>query len=115
MPVSNPSMERPGRLLRGRSHSDHGPGRSKAPPRESPLGMPVPRGLLRGTLPGVVKDPWLPPLSDEQRRVLDLLAKGRTNRETAAELGLSVDTVWKISDEILEKLRSARPPPQQGA
>ena len=42
--------------------------------------------------------------SPRQKEVLDLLAKGRTNREIAEELGISLDGAkWHVS-EVITKL-----------
>jgi DNA-binding NarL/FixJ family response regulator len=50
----------------------------------------------------------LSPLTDQERRVLDLMAEGKTNREIADALGLAEKTVKNYVSNILAKLRVRR-------
>lgn len=45
-----------------------------------------------------------PPLSDREREVLELIAKGHTNREVADKLALSVKTVETYRARLMDKL-----------
>ncbi|HWP29615.1 MAG TPA: response regulator transcription factor [Chloroflexota bacterium] len=54
-----------------------------------------------------IEDPLLA-LSDQERRILPLLAEGKTNREIAAELYLSEHTVKTYVSNILQKLHLSR-------
>lgn len=49
-------------------------------------------------------DPPTPELSKRQREILDLLVKGRTNGEIAAQLVLQEDSIKKIVNAIFEKI-----------
>jgi two-component system response regulator DevR len=53
------------------------------------------------------RDP-LADLSPQERRVLALIAEGRTNKETGGELGLSEKTVKNYLSNIFEKLHVSR-------
>jgi DNA-binding NarL/FixJ family response regulator len=44
------------------------------------------------------------PLTSREMEVLQLIAEGKANKETAAELGISVKTVEKHRDHIMQKL-----------
>ena len=44
-------------------------------------------------------------LTDRERDVLELLAKGHTNRQIAEQLGITANTVKKHVDHILQKLQ----------
>jgi RNA polymerase sigma factor (sigma-70 family) len=44
-------------------------------------------------------------LTDRERDVLELLAKGYTNRQIAEQLGITANTVKKHVDHILQKLQ----------
>ena len=48
--------------------------------------------------------PMASPLSDRERDVLQLLAEGRSNREIAAKLGVSVTTIDSHRKHIMDKL-----------
>ena len=45
------------------------------------------------------------PLSNQERRVLALVADGKTNKEIAAEMGLSPKTVKNYLSTVFEKLQ----------
>ncbi|MCP2343580.1 AAA family ATPase [Actinomadura rupiterrae] len=69
--------------------------------------------------PGASPDGELePPLTEAQRRVAELAALGRTNRQIAADLGITVSTVEQHLTQVYRKLgvsrraelRSRRPP-----
>jgi two-component system response regulator DevR len=47
-------------------------------------------------------------LSPQERRVLELVAKGKTNKEIATELGLSDKTIKNYLSNIFQKLRVSR-------
>ena len=44
------------------------------------------------------------PLSSREREVLQLIAEGKANKETAAELGIAIKTVEKHREHLMEKL-----------
>jgi DNA-binding NarL/FixJ family response regulator len=58
-----------------------------------------------------------PALTEEDLRLLKLLAEGHTNRQIAGELGVSYPTVRRRIEAILDKLRRRNPfdplPPQE--
>jgi DNA-binding NarL/FixJ family response regulator len=56
---------------------------------------PVPRGLVRRQSPS---------LSSRETEVLQLIAEGKANKQVAAELGISVKTVEKHRQRLMEKL-----------
>ena len=47
-------------------------------------------------------------ISDQERRVLALVAQGKTNKEIAADLGLSDKTVKNYLSNVLDKLKLSR-------
>lgn len=49
-------------------------------------------------------DEGMRPLSSREREVLQLIAEGRTSRDVAARLGISVSTVKSHRNHIMEKL-----------
>ena len=55
-------------------------------------------------------DPPTPELSKRQQEILDLLIKGRTNCEIAAQLSLQEDSVKKVVNAIFEKLGARNRP-----
>jgi len=64
-------------------------------------------GHLR-TTGTVSEDPAGEPLSNQQRRVLTLVADGKTNKEIAAAMGLSPKTVKNYLSTVFEKLQVSR-------
>lgn len=50
----------------------------------------------------------LPPLSQQEQKVLALVAQGKTNKEIGMELGLSEKTVRNYLSNAMEKLRVSR-------
>jgi two-component system response regulator DevR len=54
------------------------------------------------------RDPAGEPLSNQQRRVLALVADGKTNKEIAAAMGLSPKTVKNYLSAVFEKLQVSR-------
>jgi DNA-binding NarL/FixJ family response regulator len=60
---------------------------------------------LRG---GAPSDPLLAKLSEQERRILDLIASGKTNREIAEEMFLAEKTVKNYVSNLLGKLGMAR-------
>ena len=63
---------------------------------------------MRGQTAGVTQDDPLAVLSDQERRILPLVAQGKTNREIAVDLGLSESTVKTYVSYMLQKLHMAR-------
>jgi two-component system response regulator DevR len=60
------------------------------------------------TIGAVSEDPAGEPLSNQQRRVLTLVADGKTNKEIAAAMGLSPKTVKNYLSTVFEKLQVRR-------
>jgi DNA-binding NarL/FixJ family response regulator len=60
------------------------------------------------TAPLLATDDLLGSLSDQERKILDLIAAGKTNREIAPSLSLSESTVKTYVSNILQKLHLAR-------
>ncbi|MBA2725716.1 MAG: response regulator transcription factor [Actinobacteria bacterium] len=60
---------------------------------------------LRGGKPS---DPLLGRLSDQERKILDLIAVGKTNRQIAGEMFLAEKTVKNYVSNLLTKLGMAR-------
>jgi len=57
---------------------------------------------------GTTEDPRLAGLSTQERRVLDLLADGLTNRQIAAEMFLAEKTVKNYVSNLLAKMGMSR-------
>jgi DNA-binding NarL/FixJ family response regulator len=57
---------------------------------------------------GPTEDPRLAALSPQERRILDLLAEGKTNRQIAAEIFLSEKTVKNYVSNLLTKMGMSR-------
>ena len=53
-------------------------------------------------------NPEVKPLSNQEQRVLALVADGKTNKEIAAEMGLSPKTVKNYLSTVFEKLQVSR-------
>src|SRR5262249_44354697 len=69
---------------------------------------PVARHLttaLRDGTPTAPPEADLADITSREREVLVRVARGLTNRETAAELGISVRTVEAHRDSLMRKLR----------
>jgi DNA-binding NarL/FixJ family response regulator len=60
---------------------------------------------LRG---GAPSDPLLSKLSEQERKILDLIAAGRTNRQIAEDMFLAEKTVKNYVSNLLGKLGMAR-------
>lgn len=58
------------------------------------------KAAARGDLPGKEASP----LTTREMEVLQLIAEGKTNKETAAELNISIKTVEKHRQKVMEKL-----------
>lgn len=58
------------------------------------------KAIARGDLPGGEASP----LTSREMEVLQLIAEGKTNKETAAELNISIKTVEKHRQKVMEKL-----------
>jgi two-component system response regulator DevR len=65
-------------------------------------------GHLRTIGPASERDPAGEPLSNQQSRVLALVADGKTNKEIAALMGLSPKTVKNYLSAVFEKLQVSR-------
>jgi DNA-binding NarL/FixJ family response regulator len=63
---------------------------------------------MRGHAAAVKQDDPLAVLSDQERRILPLVAQGMTNREIAVQLHLSESTVKTYISYMLQKLHMAR-------
>jgi len=57
---------------------------------------------------GAVEDPRLAGLSGQERRILELLADGKTNRQIAAEMFLAEKTVKNYVSNLLTKMGMSR-------
>lgn len=57
---------------------------------------------------GTAQDPRLASLSGQERRILDLLAEGKTNRQIAAEMFLAEKTVKNYVSHLLTKMGMSR-------
>jgi two-component system response regulator DevR len=57
---------------------------------------------------GPKEDPRLAGLTPQERRILDLIAKGQTNRQIASELYLAEKTVKNYVSNLLAKLGMER-------
>ena len=57
---------------------------------------------------GAVEDPRLAGLSGQERRILELLAEGKTNRQIAAEMFLAEKTVKNYVSNLLTKMGMSR-------
>ncbi|MEY4484316.1 MAG: hypothetical protein RL693_1768, partial [Verrucomicrobiota bacterium] len=58
------------------------------------------KAIARGDLPGQESTP----LTSREMEVLQLIAEGKTNKETANELNISIKTVEKHRQKVMEKL-----------
>jgi DNA-binding NarL/FixJ family response regulator len=63
---------------------------------------------VRERLGRVEEDERLERLSPQERRILDLIAEGKTNRQIAAEMYLAEKTVKNYVSNLLMKLRMKR-------
>ncbi|MCI0588149.1 MAG: response regulator transcription factor [Planctomycetes bacterium] len=75
-------------------------GTSVSPVVRKRLLEPAPRPSLRGGPPAG----RVPRLSSREAEVLQLVAEGKANKETAAELGISIKTVEKHRQRLMSKL-----------
>jgi two-component system response regulator DevR len=57
---------------------------------------------------GAVEDPRLAGLSGQERRILELLAEGKTNRQIATEMFLAEKTVKNYVSNLLSKMGMSR-------
>ena len=57
---------------------------------------------------GAVEDPRLAGLSGQERRILELLAEGKTNRQIAADMFLAEKTVKNYVSNLLTKMGMSR-------
>ena len=77
------------------------------PIREPPMRRAA-SGRFRGMSTGVHKRDRKIPLSPQEHRVMSLIAQGKTNKEIAAELGLSGHTIRNYLSHIFQKLKITR-------
>jgi DNA-binding NarL/FixJ family response regulator len=64
--------------------------------------------VLQRVRAGAAQDQDLALLSEQERRILDLIAEGKTNKEIAQEVYLSDKTVKNYVSSILSKLNLHR-------
>jgi len=75
---------------------------------ESLLDETLTEEVLKRLRSGSETDPRLASLTPQERRILDLIAKGDTNRQIAAELHLAEKTVKNYVSTLLHKLGMER-------
>jgi DNA-binding NarL/FixJ family response regulator len=75
---------------------------------ESLLDPELTARVLEGIRKGVEQDPLLASLTPQERRILDLIAEGRTNRQIANTLYLAEKTVKNYVSNLLAKLGMER-------
>ncbi len=75
---------------------------------ESLLDPELTARVLEGIRKGVERDPLLASLTPQERRILDLIAEGRTNRQIANTLYLAEKTVKNYVSNLLAKLGMER-------
>jgi DNA-binding NarL/FixJ family response regulator len=71
---------------------------------QSLLDPAVTRRVLDRLRTGSAEDPRLAALSPQERRILDLIAEGKTNRQIASELFLAEKTIKNYVSALLSKL-----------
>ncbi len=71
---------------------------------ESLLDPRVTTRVLERLRAGPRQDPRLASLTDQERRILDLIAEGLTNRQIASRLGLAEKTVKNYVSSLLSKI-----------
>jgi two-component system, NarL family, response regulator DevR len=75
---------------------------------ESLLDPGLTNRVLERLRAGPARDPRLASLSDQERRILDFIALGKTNRQIAEEMFLAEKTVKNYVSNLLAKLGMAR-------
>jgi two-component system response regulator DevR len=75
---------------------------------ESLLDTDLTEQVLKRLRSGPAADPLLASLTSQERRILDLIAKGQTNRQIAAEMYLAEKTVKNYVSNLLAKLGMER-------
>ncbi len=75
---------------------------------ESLLDETLTEEVLKRVRSGSEADPRLASLTPQERRILDLIAKGQTNRQIAAEIFLAEKTVKNYVSSLLAKLGMKR-------
>ena len=86
-------------------------GRRRRPSKGEPYPYPsVARLLVSDYLQRAPERETFEPLSDREREVLRLVAEGKTNRQIADTLFLSIKTVQTHRDHIMKKLRITTAP-----
>jgi two-component system, NarL family, response regulator DevR len=75
---------------------------------ESLLEPNITKRVMERIRSGPVQDPRLASLSDQERRILDLIALGKTNRQIADEMYLAEKTVKNYVSNVLAKLGMSR-------
>lgn len=71
---------------------------------ESLLDPKVTARVLERLRSGPQQDPRLASLTDQERRILDLIAEGLTNRQIGTRLGLAEKTVKNYVSSMLAKI-----------
>jgi two-component system, NarL family, response regulator DevR len=75
---------------------------------ESLIDPALTKRVLERLRAGPTEDPRLASLSDQERRILDLIADGKTNRQIAGEMFLAEKTVKNYVSNVLAKLGMQR-------
>jgi DNA-binding NarL/FixJ family response regulator len=75
---------------------------------ESLIDPALTKRVLERLRAGPSEDPRLASLSDQERRILDLIADGKTNRQIAGEMFLAEKTVKNYVSNLLAKLGMQR-------
>ena len=75
---------------------------------QSLLDPAITRRVLDRLRTGPTEDPKLSTLSPQERRILDLIAEGMTNRQIAAEMYLAEKTIKNYVSNLLAKLGMER-------
>ena len=78
---------------------------------QSLLDPAVTAGVLQRVRRGKDDDRWAQ-LTDQEQRILELIAEGKTNREISGEVNLSDKTVKNYVSTILGKLEVSKPRPR---
>ena len=75
---------------------------------ESLLDANITKRVMERIRRGPAVDPRLASLSDQERKILDLIALGKTNRQIAEEMFLAEKTVKNYVSNLLAKLGMSR-------
>ena len=80
---------------------DRAPGRRRPVARST---RPSPQQVLDRLRAGPTEDPALAPLTDQERRILELIGEGMTNRQIGEAMFLAEKTVKNYVSALLAKL-----------